>query len=123
MERRSRFSGAKCHDDGDKIKYTKQENPLIAKQIGRRERGLPANWDDIAYDTMNEVLHVKFSNPELAEKLLATGDAYLEEGNTWHDNRWGNCTCEKCRAIDAQNWLGKILMGIRTDYNRTVKTH
>ena len=50
---------------------------------------------------------------ELREKLKATGDATLIEGNHWHDNRWGKCTCDKCQNKEGQNWLGKILMEIR----------
>jgi predicted NAD-dependent protein-ADP-ribosyltransferase YbiA (DUF1768 family) len=44
---------------------------------------------------------------ELGEKLLGTGDAYLEEGNTWHDEVWG------VYAGRGTNWLGKILMEVR----------
>ena len=62
---------------------------------------------------MKDILIAKFSVPELREKLKATGDATLIEGNHWHDNRWGKCTCEKCQSKEAQNWLGKILMEIR----------
>ena len=33
---------------------------------------------------MYEIVQAKFTqNPDLKEKLLATGDEYLEEGNTW----------------------------------------
>ena len=83
--------------------------------MGKKEPGLPANWDEISYDIMLDVLRAKFRDPALREKLLATGDAYLEEGNHWHDNRWGRCTCERCRNKEAQNWLGKILMTIREE--------
>lgn len=37
----------------------------------------------------------------------------IVEGNYWHDNYWGNCTCDKCKNIEGQNKLGKILMKIR----------
>lgn len=48
---------------------------------------------------------------------MATGDAFLEEGNHWHDNRWGRCSCERCSSKIAPNWLGKILMEIRAELN------
>ena len=64
---------------------------------------------------MYEILVEKFTIPELKEKLLATGDEYLEEGNYWHDNYWGNCHCEKCADITGQNKLGILLMKIRED--------
>jgi predicted NAD-dependent protein-ADP-ribosyltransferase YbiA (DUF1768 family) len=62
---------------------------------------------------MKDILTAKFTVPELREKLKATGDATLIEGNHWHDNRWGKCTCERCQNKDGQNWLGKILMEVR----------
>ena len=50
----------------------------------------------------------KFSqHPELAEKLLATGNAHLEEGNSWGDKVWGTVG-----GVGANN-LGKILMRVR----------
>lgn len=112
------FQAQKCCKEEDKIKYTLQKNPVRVKQMGKKEPNLPANWDTVSYDIMNEILHAKFSVPELAEKLKATGNAYLEEGNHWHDNRWGKCTCEKCSTKEGQNWLGKILMEIREELNR-----
>lgn len=62
---------------------------------------------------MLDILRAKFAVPELAEMLESTSDAYLEEGNHWHDNRWGNCICEKCRAKEGENLLGEILMRVR----------
>ena len=108
------YQAQKCSNDEDKIKYTLIKNPVRAKQMGKKEK-LPADWDASAYDIMNSVLHTKFSVPELAELLISTGDAYIEEGNHWHDNRWGKCTCDKCIGKESQNWLGKILMGIRDE--------
>lgn len=71
------FQAQKCSNDEDKIKYTLQKNPVRVKQMGKKEPNLPANWDTHSYDIMNEILHAKFSVPELAEKLIATGDSYL----------------------------------------------
>jgi predicted NAD-dependent protein-ADP-ribosyltransferase YbiA (DUF1768 family) len=52
------------------------------------------------------VVKIKFSEPGLGAKLLATGDAELIEGNTWNDVWWG--VNEKTGK--GENWLGKILM-------------
>lgn len=109
------FQAQKCSTDKEKIKYTTQKNPVRAKQMGKKEPNLPDNWDEISYKIMEDILHSKFQISELAEKLKSTGNAYLEEGNHWHDNRWGKCTCEKCSAKEGQNWLGKILMEIRKE--------
>lgn len=117
------FQAQKCSTEEDKIKYTIQKNPVRAKQMGKKEPNLPPNWDTISYHIMNDILHAKFSIPNLAEKLKATGNAYLVEENHWHDNRWGKCTCEKCSQKDGLNWLGKILMEIRKELNEKASEH
>lgn len=67
-----------------------------------------AVWAARKERTMREVVWAKFSqNPELAKKLLATGDRYLEETNWWGDQLWGVYKGE------GQNLLGKILMETR----------
>lgn len=115
------FQAQKCSNEEDKVNYTLQKNPVRVKQMGKKEPTLPKDWDSISYDIMSDILHAKFSVPELAEKLIATGEAYLEEGNHWHDNRWGKCTCKKCSAKESQNHLGKILMEIRTELQNKSK--
>ena len=60
-------------------------------------------------------LRKKFANPELRDLLLATGDEELVEGNYWHDNEWGNCTCPRCKNIPGKNKLGKLLMQVREE--------
>ena len=64
---------------------------------------------------MYQGLKLKFSDPILKEKLLATGNEKLEEGNWWHDNFWGNCYCPKCKNIEGVNKLGKLLMLLRKE--------
>lgn len=107
------FQAQKCATEEDKIKYTTTKNPVVAKRMGKKEPGFPSNWDEICYGIMKDILTAKFTVPELREKLKSTGDAILIEGNHWHDNRWGKCTCERCQNKDGQNWLGKILMEVR----------
>ena len=53
------------------------------------------------------------------ETLLGTSTKELVEGNYWHDNVWGDCSCEKCKNIKGQNLLGKQLMQVRQEI-RTV---
>jgi len=90
-------------------------NPSEAKKLGRKIP-IRKDWESVKLDIMYEVCRAKFvQNPELKDKLLATGDAHLEEGNYWHDNCWGNCTCDKCKDVSGQNNLGKILMRIREE--------
>lgn len=115
------FQAQKCSTDEERIKYTQVKNPVFAKRMGKKEPGFPCNWDDICYDIMKDILVCKYSVPELRDKLLATGDVYIEEGNKWHDNRWGHCICAKCQQKEGLNWLGKILMEIRDDINEDLK--
>jgi predicted NAD-dependent protein-ADP-ribosyltransferase YbiA (DUF1768 family) len=64
---------------------------------------------------MREGLRKKFAIPEFRVKLLATGDEELMEGNTWHDNTWGNCVCAKCQNTPGRNMLGMLLMELRQE--------
>ena len=65
---------------------------------------------------MEELLRNKFSDPVLKQRLLATGNRELIEGNHWHDNFWDSCTCDRCRN-NGQNLLGKLLMKLSSEYN------
>lgn len=82
------------------------ESPGKAKRIGRLVQ-LREDWEDRKLDIMEKALIQKFQIPELREKLLATGDEELVEGNFWNDTFWGVCK-EK-----GENHLGKLLMDIR----------
>lgn len=88
--------------------------PGQAKRLGRKCT-LHSDWEQVKDSVMYEALQKKFAIPELREKLLATGDAWLEEGNHWHDNYWGVCHCIKCQDIMAKNTLGKLLMKLREE--------
>lgn len=109
------FQAQKCEKEEDKVKYTLVKNPVVAKRMGKKEPNLPENWRDISYGIMLDIIRAKFSLPEMKEKLLATGEAELVEGNNHHDNLWGDCTCSRCAAKVGQNRLGKILMQVREE--------
>lgn len=65
------------------------------------------NWNSIRDDAMLYGLRKKVNNhPVVAEKLIATYPQNLIEGNKWHDNYWGNCTCPRCKNIPGLNRLG-----------------
>lgn len=82
-------------------------SPGAAKRLGKTLK-LRKDWDEIKLDIMLEMVRAKFSqNPDLKEKLLATGDAELIEGNQWGDRFWGVC------YGTGENHLGKILMQVR----------
>ncbi len=67
----------------------------------------------IKMSVMAGIVKAKFEqNEELAKKLLATGDAYLEEGNDWGDRIWGTVNGQ------GANCLGMILMNTREELAR-----
>lgn len=84
-----------------------------AKRLGKRVKLRP-NWDLMKYALMKRFLMQKFSYEKFKKLLLSTGDCFIEEGNYWHDNFWGNCYCKKCENIKGENKLGILLMEIRT---------
>jgi hypothetical protein len=78
-------------------------------------RGGP-DWRLKTLKLMEDLVREKFQAPILRESLLATGNEELVEGNYWHDNFWGDCTCgrEQCMEPGA-NHLGRILMLVRKE--------
>ena len=69
-----------------------------------------ADWSEIKLEVMRAAVRAKFiQNPELAQSLLATGDAELIEDSR-SDSFWG--IGEKG---DGLNWLGRVLMEVRTE--------
>ena len=73
-----------------------------------QEVELRQGWDRIKYDVMFAVVFDKFSrHADLREKLLSTGNKYLEETNHWKDVYYG-----VCNGV-GKNILGKILMSVR----------
>jgi ribA/ribD-fused uncharacterized protein len=85
--------------------------PAWAKRLGR-SLDLRPDWEEVKEQVMRDCLKSKFSDPALRALLQATGDAVLIEGNTWHDNIWGVCTCHRCPG-NGQNLLGQLLEELR----------
>ena len=105
------FQAQKSLDEAIQWKFTGL-SARDARTVGKKIELRP-DWEEVKDGIMEEILCVKFSNPVLREKLLETEGMYLEETNGWHDNYWGNCTCDNCKHIPGKNTLGKILMCIR----------
>lgn len=74
---------------------------------------LREDWDNIKIDIMLCGLRYKFSesNPLLRDKLISTGDTYIQEGNYWNDKFWGVCL----KTGEGENHLGKLLMQVREE--------
>jgi ribA/ribD-fused uncharacterized protein len=115
------FQAAKTTDIEERHGIQDCSTPGQAKRAGRRVTLRP-DWDAIKLDVMREIVRDKFKrNPDLWERLAQTENAELVEGNHWHDDFWGVCSCEGCSHVKGQNNLGKILMEIRAELCEPLK--
>lgn len=102
------YQAAKTIDLVSLSRVMRASSPAAAKRIGQQIRIRP-DWDQVKLDFMGQILRAKFALPHLAERLRATGDAHLEETNTWGDTYWGVCNGR------GENHLGRLLMEIRKE--------
>lgn len=110
------YQAAKTNNKLQRIAIRDCETPGNAKRLGQRVELVP-HWDTRKIIVMHGLLWQKFRGPlsgPLSSDLLATGNANLIEGNTWHDNFWGECNCKRCPGV-RENWLGRLLMITRED--------
>ena len=95
--------------DGSRVKEFAGLDGYAAKRLGRRVK-LSPNWLDARVGYMKIIVREKFrQNPDLAAKLLATGEEELVEENTWGDTFWGRVNGK------GLNTLGEILMEVREE--------
>ena len=107
------YQSAKTTDMNQRRQIASLPTPADAKHAGEA-LPLRPDWPTIKFDVMEQCVRYKFAHhPELARLLLNTGDAYLEEGNTWHDQVWGVYQGE------GENHLGKILMKVRAELQKS----
>lgn len=102
------YQAAKSLDPMVRKRIREAKRPHDAKKKGRAIELRP-DWEEVKDDVMLELLRQKFKTPELRQKLVETGDAYLEEGNWWGDVYWGVC---KGKGL---NKLGLLLMQVRRE--------
>ena len=98
----------------DDVKFISELTAGHAKRVGRVIEMDPlfeTNKIKIMYDIQLQ----KYSQPKFKQLLLLTGNMKIIEGNTWHDNIWGICSCDKCGS-NGTNYLGRIIMKIRNEY-------
>ena len=108
------FQASKTLNHTDRERIINAPTPRDAKKIGR-EVTLREDWEFVKVNIMGSLLQAKFSEPWLAKKLLETQNKELVEGNSWHDQIWGNCTCGEARCKEpGENHLGKLLMQVRS---------
>lgn len=111
------FQAAKTLDIHRREEIRNLATPREAKALGRASEKRP-DWDLARIPFMWAALESKFGEKSpLRRKLVDTGDTKLIEGNTWHDNDWGICSCPKCQreVRDARNLLGRLLMTLRDE--------
>ena len=106
------YQAAKTADRKEKAAIAKARSPGAAKRLGRTVK-LRGGWTHVRHGIMLDLLRRKFCQPGFRERLLATGEARLIEGNTWRDEFWG------CVWTDGgwkgRNELGRLLMQVRAE--------
>ena len=107
------FQAAKSLNNLERLNIKNANSPGKAKRMGRKVT-LREDWNELKIPKMAILVLQKFSkHNSLKNKLIATGNTSLIEGNTWHDNFWGDCICYQCRDIVGLNALGLILEDVR----------
>ena len=104
------FQACKLEDKSKRVMFENLSG-MEARRLGRSVR-LRKDWNQVRVDAMRWIINIKFKNPELAEKLVATGDTPLVEENAWNDKFWGVCNGK------GENWLGRILMEKRAELRK-----
>ncbi len=98
---------------------SKMTSPGDVKRLVRTFK-IRKDWDDLKLKIMKWAINEKFKDPELSLLLLSTESEEIIEGNTWHDNFFGICSCKPCEG-KGQNNLGKILMESRSQIREKVE--
>lgn len=106
------YQASKTLDLGQREAIRVLDNPGKAKRAGKTVT-MRHDWDRVKIDIMKSLVTQKFTLPELRAKLLATGTKTLVEGNPWRDKFWGAAWDHDHKVLYGENWLGRILMGIR----------
>jgi N-glycosidase YbiA len=107
------FQAAKTDDLAEREIVRMGKSPAGARMAGKKVT-LRHGWDYYRVEVMERLIRLKFENPELRAKLLATGDDEIVDANTYHDEYWGKCTCDKHKGYGL-NYIGRILMRVRRE--------
>ena len=110
------FQASKTFEASERYRIFEAKSPSEAKKLGRSATLRP-DWEEVKDELMESLVRKKFNHSDLKERLLATGDKKLVEGNTWGDTYWG----VDVRTGKGKNKLGKILMKIRKELQKEAK--
>lgn len=109
------FQAAKTLDNNQRTEMSQMNTADAAKRFGRQVTLRP-DWEQVKFSVMRQLVAKKFMvTNELGQKLIATGDAVLIDGNNWGDVIWGVCNGE------GKNMLGVILMERRNQLKELAK--
>lgn len=110
----SAFQASKSDDSAVRWRFARLGRDKV-RQRGNRLTPRPG-WEDGKVDTMKAIVRRKFlQNPELRERLLATGNRRLVHGGDgMKDTFWGVNTV----AWEGENQLGRILMALREEFRK-----
>jgi ribA/ribD-fused uncharacterized protein len=93
-----------------------------AKKLGK-QCPIRSDWEAVRIGAMAQGLWFKFTqNADIYQKLIATDDEPIVEGNYWHDNFWGDCMCENKHGKHPEclqpgkNALGRLHMANRQTF-------
>lgn len=78
-----------------------------SKRITLRE-----DWEVVKLAIMYNLLKQKFTQEPFRTNLLGTRNENIVEGNRWNDTFWG--VDIKATPNVGENWLGRLIMDIRT---------
>jgi ribA/ribD-fused uncharacterized protein len=92
-------------------KILRAKSPKTAKTLGRQVNIQGLEWDKVSWKCMADTIYFKFKrNPELREKLLATGDKIIVKAQP--DHIWGSgLTTKQTIITDIRKWQGQNKLG------------
>lgn len=106
------YMSMKTLDESWKITCSEETNlkPSHVKRLSKNIT-LREDWDNIKLKVMTDLVSMKFNNSIYRDKLLATGNQNIQEGNFWNDKFWGICL----KTNEGENHLGRLIMNIRDE--------
>lgn len=107
------YQAAKTNDPHKRARIRAASSSHIARQMGHA-MPRPRDWEARRLDIMRDLLADKFSYPDLAQSLLETREHVLIN-SSWdrRDQFWGTYRDK------GENWLGRLLMELRTSLRST----
>lgn len=100
-----------CKSSDPKWKSFCADKNVTAGKVKRASKDIELipDWENKKIDVMRMCLTQKYTQEPFKSKLLATGNALIQEGNHWGDKFWGVCL----KTGEGENILGKLIMDIR----------